>query len=315
MSPEKLLLISKGLVKSVFPFPVFKKPPSTGGTSDSRYCYSVWLRHLILLNKYGIKVIPENVAELGPGDSLGMGIAALLSGTKKYFALDVYKYWDPASNLRIFDELVLLFRNKASLAREDIFPKLIPLLDNYDFPADILTNEVLNYSLSQTRIDEIRKELGSPGKANKHIEYFIPWSDPSVIKKEEIDLIISQSVLQFVNLRLTYRCMQDWLKPGGVMAHVIDFSSHGITKIWNGQWTFSQLEWKLYGFRKIFLLNRASLSEHIKYNELNGFKISRLIRYKKENILHTNELASEYKKLSNDDLSTSSGYILSIKAG
>lgn len=241
-----------------------------------------------------------------------MGIAALLSGSEKYFALDVYKYWDPAYNLRIFDELVVLFRNRASLAREDTFPKLLPLLDNYAFPADILTDEILHYSLSEKRLGEIRKELIDPAATNGYIQYFIPWN-PGVIKKESIDFIFSQSVLQYVDMKSTYQAMYDWLKPRGAMAHAIDFSSLGITKAWNGHWIFSALEWKLYSYGKKNFLNRASMSEHLSYHAQNNFEILKVIPYKKENTLHFNELAKEYKQLSQDDLGTHAGYILSIK--
>ena len=62
----------------------------TGGTSSARYCYSVWLRHLVMAYDSGLlQRPPATVAELGPGDSIGIGLAALLSGARKYHALDV----------------------------------------------------------------------------------------------------------------------------------------------------------------------------------------------------------------------------------
>jgi len=59
----------------------------TGGTDSARYCYSVWLRHLVMAKRNGLNPYPRIVAELGPGDSLGIGLAALISGCDKYFAL------------------------------------------------------------------------------------------------------------------------------------------------------------------------------------------------------------------------------------
>jgi hypothetical protein len=43
---------------------------STGGTVSARYCYLVWLRHLVLAERSGLSTNPTVVAELGPGDSL-----------------------------------------------------------------------------------------------------------------------------------------------------------------------------------------------------------------------------------------------------
>ncbi len=44
-------------------------PQTTGGTCDARYCYSVWLRHLIHANQKGYDKVPQTLAEFGPGDS------------------------------------------------------------------------------------------------------------------------------------------------------------------------------------------------------------------------------------------------------
>ena len=49
-----------------------------GGAVSARYCYSVWLRHVVLLAQNGLWKYPKSVAELGPGDSLGVGFCALL---------------------------------------------------------------------------------------------------------------------------------------------------------------------------------------------------------------------------------------------
>jgi len=98
MRKEKIIPIAKGLVYHI-PFVNRLKSLRTGGTIESRYCYSVWLRHLKILNTF-CKGIPKKIAELGPGDSLGIGFAALLSGCQNLIALDVIKYWDVISILR-----------------------------------------------------------------------------------------------------------------------------------------------------------------------------------------------------------------------
>ena len=50
---------------------------STGGSNGARYCYAVWLRHFVTLSQHGFQVNGATVGELGPGDSIGTGLAAL----------------------------------------------------------------------------------------------------------------------------------------------------------------------------------------------------------------------------------------------
>src|SRR3990172_2590565 len=52
-----------------------------------RYCYAVWMRHLIKLHEHQF-ALPDTVVELGPGGSIGAGLAAILSGASTYTALD-----------------------------------------------------------------------------------------------------------------------------------------------------------------------------------------------------------------------------------
>src|SRR4051812_1903806 len=90
------------------------RPERTGGTDNAKYCYSVWLKHLTRLWASGSRRIPVTVAELGPGDSLGTGLAALLTGVEHYYALDVASYADPQRSIAILDELVQLFEERAT---------------------------------------------------------------------------------------------------------------------------------------------------------------------------------------------------------
>src|SRR5216110_2845407 len=83
--------------------------PSTktgGATHSAGYCYGVWLKHLTLLRAHGLATVPQAVAELGPGDSLGVGLCALLSGADDYVGLDVVAHSDLASNQSVLDDLI-----------------------------------------------------------------------------------------------------------------------------------------------------------------------------------------------------------------
>ena len=57
-----------------------------GDGDSARYCYSVWLRHLVKLHSNKVPFNPKTILEFGPGQSLGLGFCALICGSEKYFA-------------------------------------------------------------------------------------------------------------------------------------------------------------------------------------------------------------------------------------
>lgn len=312
MPAEKFIHIIKGLIKAVIPLKKLHIPAQTGGTTESGYCYTTWLRHLILLNK-NRPGIPVSVAELGPGDSLGTGIAALLCGCEQYIALDHFRYGSPERNVQIFDELVELFSNRAPLPGDTAFPLLVPSLDNYDFPAHILTADVLAGSLAPARLAAIRKELAAPAPSNIYVQSFIPWQVTD-IKAATLDLVFSQAALQYTDLNLVYSSCSKWLKPGGIMSHTIDLASLGSHSAWNGHWAYSALEWKLFSIGKKMLINREPLSYHKKHLAKYHFNLMDIIPYKKTGGLPKEQLAKEFSRLHNEDVETHAAYMLAVKA-
>lgn len=290
-------------------------PLHTGGTNSSRYCYSVWLRHLVKLNSGDIVFIPNSVAELGPGDSLGIGIAALLSGAQEYVALDVQKYWNPILNVKMLDDLLTFFENKIPIPDESEFPNVSPRLKDYSFPSSILSNNLLKLSLSHARIEAIREELMHPDSSNNVIiKYFIPWSNQNIIRKNSVDLILSQAVLEHVDdLENTYKAMFEWLKDDGAMSHTIDFKSHGFTKSWNGHWTLSDFEWKLIRGGRVYAINRAPFITHIKLLNQFGFKIIKKEFKQLPNSVAIKQLSAPFSMLSLNDISVSGMYLIARK--
>jgi len=88
-----------GMATLIFPSISKYVGKGTGGTDSARYCYSVWLRHLVMAKKNDLNPYPKIVAELGPGDSIGIGLAALISGCEKYYGFDVVEYANIERNL------------------------------------------------------------------------------------------------------------------------------------------------------------------------------------------------------------------------
>ena len=286
----------------------------TGGIT-ARYCYAVWLRHLVMAKKNGLLVIiPKIVGELGPGDSVGIGLAALLSGAEMYYGMDVIKHVSLRKNLSILDELIDLFKKRENIPDEREFKNLNPHLDSYKFPSAILTDEHLSFCLDDDRVKQIRNSLEDSDNKLSMIRYIAPWNSTELIKSESVDMIYSQAVLEHVDdLFGAYQAMRLWLKPGGYISHQIDFKSHGLTDQWNGHWTFSDLTWKLMRGRRAYLLNRQPHSTHIRFLKELGFVIRCDEKTELPSKIHRQQLASAFKNMAQEDIVISGAFVQAEK--
>ncbi|MBW8886709.1 MAG: hypothetical protein JF616_03030 [Fibrobacteres bacterium] len=307
---------SRELVKGIatrFPYlrEIVQRREGTGGSDSARYCYSVWLRHLSLAHAAGCDAYPKVIAELGPGDSLGLGLAGLLSGSERYFALDVVRFANFTRNLRIFDELVELLRKREPIPGPDEFPSVRPTLSSYAFPA-FLDADRLGQALAPARVASLRKELEGDGSNPKgRIAYFAPWDRPEVLQRASVDMVFSQAVLEHVEgLSGTYRALAMWLKPDGFMSHTIDFKAHHTSRIWNGHWAYPELLWSLIKGKRIFLLNRKPRSAHIQLLNDVGFEVIHESKSVREDGLKIDQLAGAFKALSPEDATTAGTFLL-----
>ena len=229
---------------------------------------------MVMAHEHGLSTDPRVVAELGPGASLGIGLAALISGVDRYYALDVVRHANTTLNLKVFDRLVELFRAREVIPAEDEFPTVIPKLDSYRFPDRVFTPKRLDIALEEKRLARIRKSVISPDSEDSRIRYQVPWDNKEVIEYGSVDLIFSQAVLEHVDdLPVTYERMNKWLKANGYMSHTIDFRCHRTVRDWNGHWTHSDFVWKLIRGRLPYLINRAPYSKHAELINSSGFEI------------------------------------------
>jgi hypothetical protein len=288
----------------------------TGGSDSARYCYSVWLRHLVMARQKGLcQNVPTLVAELGPGDSIGVGLAALISGTEMYCGLDLIEFANVHRNLAIFDQLVRLFRDREDIPAEDEFPDLKPRLQSNGFPHHILPEEHLTNALAADRLRRIREAVAAPN-GDGPIKYAAPWSNADIIQCESVDMIFSQAVLEHVeDLQGTYKAMFLWLKPRGYVSHQIDFRSHNLTGEWNGHWAQSDIAWKfIRGNRVQYSLNREPHSAHIYSLQKAGFQIVSDEKYHTPSRIRHAQLARRFRGMPDEDLITSGAFIQAIKA-
>ncbi|HEX8987018.1 MAG TPA: class I SAM-dependent methyltransferase [Rhodocyclaceae bacterium] len=292
-------------------------PENCGTSASADYCYGVWLKHLAMLHAHGAAGLPGTLVELGPGTSLGTGIAALLSGVERYVALDAVPFCDPATNLRVFDELVELFLKRAGRPAKG-WPDFDRHLDDRLFPGRILTDSLLRETLSPGRIRRLRKAVAEARpSAEGHggpVSYLVPWEDESVLPAGSADLVVTHTVLSHVNdVHACYRAMKRWLRPGGWMSHQIDFAYPGYDGRWNGYWACSDAVWKIIRGRRPFGINRLPCSSHATAVASLGFETVCRMTLTATSGWPRSQLAAPWNGLSDEDLQCSSLFLIARK--
>jgi hypothetical protein len=261
---------------------------STGGTNSPRYCYSVWFRHLITLHPYGFRIKGAQVGELGPGDSIGAGLAALLSGADRYVGLDVVPFSAKVDLNTVFDELVQLFSQREPIPDHDKF-----------------LNHAIDWTVFADRVERIRNGLKMGVNIGQLVSYRAPWTSLNDVAAGSLDLIFSQAVLEHVDdLEETYQAMFVWLKPGGYASHRVDFSAHWLSPFWNGHWAYSDWQWRLVCGNREFLLNREPLSTHLACAKKVGFEVLLLRQDYGSRGLGIDALTQRFQGLSAEDAQT-----------
>ncbi len=310
-----IIFILKNIIRGTLTYiipSIIQKRVGGGSSHSARYCYSVFMRHFVLLKESGLRDFPKVVAEIGPGESIGVGLAALIAGAERYYGFDVISYSIPEREEKIFEELIELFSKKTPIPDEHEFPAIKPILKTYSFPSHIFSDSYLENTLNPKRIEKIRqalklKEKGSTGA----VSYKAPWFEESITEKNSVDWIFSQAVMEHVeDLDGSYRSMATWLKKDGIMSHQIDFKSHGLSPFWNGHWSFSSIIWKLTKGNSPYLLNRKTYEEHCTYLKENHFHILYKQLIKMADGLSKKFLAKKYQKFSKDVLETAGAFII-----
>lgn len=295
---------------------------SAKSNHNLRYCYSVWLRHLVKLHESSGKNVFPSMVELGPGSSIATGILALLTGTNNYLALDVVDFTKGFNYEEILEELILLISNKTPIPGEKEFPDVYPKLDDYSFPNHILTDSLLKETLSTKRIATIKSIIKEynvskrfASKDGISIQYMDEWTNKlDKLPVNFADLVLSHGVLMMVtDLDMTYKMVSKFLKKGGVTSHQIDFGSLNTADKWNGHWTYSDFTWKLIMGQRSFLINRAPLQEHVDLHKEYKMKIMDVRKIYEESEISRTDLSNRFMGLSDEDLITRTALIQAMK--
>jgi SAM-dependent methyltransferase len=300
--------VAKGLASFVLPRAVTNR--GGGSTQSARYCYSVYLRHVVQLADAGFDADPRVVAEIGPGESIGTGLAALVAGAERYVGLDIKQYSLRPDAATLFDELVGLFQAQAPVPGGPEMPEVKPDLEDPSFPSRVLTETRLARALDPARLADLRARIVG-GAADTPVRQVAPWQQAVRIERGCVDWIFSQAAMEHVDdIPGTYAACHDWLRPGGAMSHQIDLRSHGTASKWNGHWSYSDGLWQLIRGRRLYLVNRQWASVHRAALRATGFAVVVEQRMVRHDGIARNRLSVGFRAMSDDDLSTSGLFVL-----
>ena len=275
------------------------------------YCYSIFLRHFSHVAPITGGKVPKNVAEFGPGSSIGVGLAALLAGAETYTGLDVVDSTDDALNLAMFDGLVALFQARKSIPREGESAAIFTAPVDWDFPGALVPN--LESSLNADRLRRIRADIVA--KSGAFIRLAAPWTDPNVLPAQSVDWILSQSVLEHVDdLAMLTAASARWLRLDGVMSHEIDYFCHDLTQHWNGHWAVGPHVWKMIRGRRPYLINRIPHSRQMELLRDSGFEIVSEVCDRREHGLPRADFVAPFNRMSESDAATAVAFVVAKRA-
>lgn len=281
------------------------------GTGSPAYCYGVWIKHFTMLAANGIGGVPASVVELGPGESIGTGVAALLCGAGRYVAIDAVPHMKPEANVALFRELVRLLRARAPRSRGGI-PVLDRHLDERGFPSFALPQELLERTMEPQRLRRIEHAVRHIGRTDSGaMTRYCTWAAPEPVAAGSADLVMSHVVLQHIeDLAAVFANCARWLRPGGWMSHQVDCTSLGTAAEWNGHRAYGELTWRLIRGRRPYFVNRQPFSEYLALLDAAGFEVLEVQRGRRMDGITRERLAPRFRSMSDDDLTTQSAFIV-----
>ena len=297
----------KGMLSFVVPSLRSSHHAEITGTASSRYCYTVFLRHFSHLARFNGGRLPRVIVELGPGHSLGTALAGVIAGAESCIGLDLQDHTRRADNLRVFDELVALFRARTPVPRE------IPIATepaDWGFPKALEAG--LERALDARRLARIRRDIEDG--TGKSVAFEAPWSDRATLAAESVDWLFSNAVMQHVDdVGAVYDHAHTWLAPGGFMTHEIDFSSHRLTRHWNGHWAIQPGAWKLIRGARPYLINRHAREGQVAAMRRHGFLVLEEVRVDRADGLEREQFVEPYALMSEADARTHFAFIVCQK--
>jgi hypothetical protein len=131
------------------------------------------------------------------------------------------------------------------------------------------------------------------------------------VENERADLLFSHVVVNEVeDLDGIYRRCADLVRSGAWMSHQIDFTSLGMTPVWNAHLQYDERVWQMMSGRRPYFVNRERCSTHLALMSRAGFEIVSVSRCRRVDGLERRKLAPRWRSLSEDDLCCAAAFVI-----
>jgi len=273
------------------------------------YSLGQWVKDQAILRSLGMP-LPRTVAEIGPGDSLGLGIAALLSGVQAYYAFDIGRFALPERDAEMVAPIAALLRAPSPEARNG-WPDPHDFIEAHDLHAALFGSG--NGRPTQEREESVRRDMQQRAGC---VHYVAPWTAEAAPEKT-LDLVVSHSALEYVeDLDALFARIASVLRPGGWTAHQVDTSSVGVTRRWNGHLAYPPWLWRLVKGRRPHTPNRALPGAYRSALARAGFDVLSWQVARREDGLRRQALARPFRDESEEDLACCGFYFVArLRAG
>ena len=296
LGPVSWKPLARGLL-SHLPVSGWRNPHKTGMTIDPLYSYAVFTRHF---GEYctvtGAAKPPAVLCEVGPGSSLGVGLLALLLGSERYLAFDNEAQADHSRNQRAIVELTHLLRSDTSAPVRDFWSGMFPM------PVNENIDQIICKLKGDVSCRAVRIAAAIKDNDQDVLTYTAPWKEADPEHDAAVDWLISHSVLEHVDdLASLYARMARMVKRGGIMTHLVDFWSHGLSPVWNGHWAITDRGWKVMAGKRSYLLNRVPWSVHEQLLRENGFQLLGKNVERRSDGFVPSRMAAGFKAMNDED--------------
>lgn len=271
----------------------------TKGNSEPAYPVHILNRNLHILESHLDLSSLHNlsVAEIGPGDSLTIGILMLLIGFNSYSAFDAFPYATIDTSFEYASASLKYLKSHTKSS----FTYLQKNLKSYD-------SSVSKYLLP---LKHLSNEPSILQETYPKLHYTAPYSF-SQLSKSSFHIIFSQACLEHISdLDSFFAAAYNSLMPGGVFLTQIDFKSHARSLLWNGHYRYSEKQLSYINSKNTFRwINGHPPSHYLNLAQQVGFSVLYQYIHTEQSSFTIDNVNSRYHSFDNTDLTTSSMTVL-----